>query len=109
MKNHTAQFVPCTPMACFNLIVREFGNNEAALVNKKVCILGRSNIVGMPLFLLLNKKNMIVSMCHSYMDESDRKDMVSKADVVVSCAGVTGLIKADWVKEGAIVIDVGIN
>lgn len=60
MKNHSPFFIPCTPLACYNLILRQFGNNEAALVNKKVCILGRSNIVGMPLFLLLNKKNMLI-------------------------------------------------
>ena len=63
----------------------------------------------MPLYLLLNNYNAFIRVCHSFTPPSLLKETVQHADVVISAAGVPSLIKADWVKEGAVVIDVGIN
>lgn len=68
---------------------------------------GRSNIVGMPLALLLNRKNATVSLCHSKTPEIE--EYVRQADIFVSAVGQPGFFKGAWFKEGAIAIDVGIN
>jgi methylenetetrahydrofolate dehydrogenase (NADP+) / methenyltetrahydrofolate cyclohydrolase len=70
-------------------------------------VLGRSNIVGMPVSLLLVRANATVTICHSRT--RDLKDVVRSADVLVAAVGRAEMVKGDWIKPGAVVIDVGVN
>lgn len=103
--NNTARsFVPCTPLGCYRLL-QEIGFE---LHGANVAIVGRSDIVGKPLaMLLLLKGNASVSMVHS--KSKNPQQITKQADLIVSAAGVPLLITPDWVKPGAVVIDVGIN
>ena len=78
-------------------------------MGKKVCIVGRSNIVGMPLSLLLAKQDCCVAVCHSKTPLDELITQVQKADIVVACCGDAEFIQASWVKQDAIIIDVGIT
>ncbi|MGB9682001.1 MAG: bifunctional methylenetetrahydrofolate dehydrogenase/methenyltetrahydrofolate cyclohydrolase FolD [bacterium] len=95
--------VPCTPLGIVELIRRE--NIEVR--GKKAVIVGRSNLVGKPLFHLLLSMDATVTVCHS--KTKDLKEETSQADILVVAVGVPRLIKKDMVKPGAVVIDVGIN
>ena len=80
------------------------------LEGKKICLIGRSNIVGMPLFLLLTQRhNANVTMCHSKTREEDIKKSVREAEIVIAACGVPNFVKAEWLGEGQTVIDVGIT
>ncbi|NLE92460.1 MAG: bifunctional methylenetetrahydrofolate dehydrogenase/methenyltetrahydrofolate cyclohydrolase FolD, partial [Chloroflexi bacterium] len=96
-------FVPCTPAGCMALLERA----GAKLSGANAVVLGRSNIVGMPVALLLVKANATVTICHSRT--RDLPSVVREADVIVAAIGQPEFVKKDWVKPGAIVIDVGIN
>ena len=72
-------------------------------------LIGRSNIVGMPMYLLLNKYDAFVTVCFSKTSEAQLSEAVSQADIVIASCGVPGLIKARWVKADSVVVDVGIN
>ena len=74
---------------------------------KRAVIVGRSNIVGMPAAMLLNKRDATVTICHSATE--DMADIVRQADIVIAAAGQAQLIKASWLKPGAALIDVGTN
>ena len=93
---------PCTPAGVMKLL-EEVGCN---LTGKKAVVVGRSNIVGKPMALMLLQANATVTMCHS---KSDLAREVPQADVVVAAVGVAELIKGEWIKPGAVVIDVGMN
>lgn len=102
---HTADaFVPCTPAGCMLMIKDEVGPD---LSGKNAVVIGRSNIVGKPMASLLLQANATVTITHSRT--KDLQQVVSGADIVVAAVGRPGMVKADWVKTGAIVIDVGIN
>ena len=95
--------VPCTPQGCVELLDRsgvELGGKTAAVV-------GRSNLVGLPIAMLLMHRDATVTVVHS--KTPDPSEVVSKADVVIAAAGRAGIVRGDWIKEGAVVIDVGIN
>jgi len=79
----------------------------AKLDGAKAVILGRSNIVGMPIALLLLKANATVTICHSHTP--DLASETRQADILIAAIGQPELVRADWVKLGAVVIDVGIN
>lgn len=96
--------IPCTPDGCLYLINQTIGDN---LRGKKAVVLGSSNIVGSPVAKLLSLKKCTVTIANS--STKNLKAECLDADIIVSAAGVPGLVKADMVKEGAIVIDVGIN
>jgi len=96
-------FVACTPLG----VMKMFEEYEIELRGKDVCVVGASNIVGKPMASLLLNAEATVTITHIYT--KDLKAHTSKADVVVVGVGVPGLIKEDMVKEGAIVIDIGIN
>ena len=96
-------FVPCTPLGVMKMF-KEYGID---LEGKDVCVVGASNIVGKPMASLLLNANATVTVTHIHT--KDLKAHTSKADIVVVGVGVPGLIKEDMVKEGAIVIDIGIN
>jgi len=94
---------PCTPFGVMELL-REYGISAAG---KHCVVLGRSNIVGKPMTLLLLRDNGTVTVCHS--KTPDLREQCLQADILVSAVGRTGLVTADMVKEGAVVIDVAMN
>jgi len=102
-KGREPVFIPCTPAGCMVLLERA----GAQLSGANAVVLGRSNIVGMPVALLLVKANATVTICHSRT--RDLPSVVREADVLVAAIGQPEFVKRDWVKPGAIVIDVGIN
>lgn len=96
-------FQPCTPGGIMEML-KEYGINPAG---KRCVVLGRSNIVGKPMAMLLLHGNGTVVMCHS--KTPDIKELAASADILVSAVGKVGLVTADMVKEGAVVIDVAMN
>ena len=96
-------FAPCTPAGIIELIER----SGISLEGKNCTVIGRSNIVGKPMSMLLLHKNATVTICHSRT--KNLAEVVSRADVVVAAVGKAKFVTADMVKEGAVVIDVGIN
>jgi 5,10-methylene-tetrahydrofolate dehydrogenase/methenyl tetrahydrofolate cyclohydrolase len=95
--------VPCTPDGCLKIL--DFYDIEIS--GKHCIIVGRSNIVGMPLSLLLLHRNATVTICHSRT--KDLQEQVKRADIIFAACGRTQMIKKNWVKEGAVVVDIGIN
>ena len=96
-------FVPCTPAGVMELI-KESGID---VTGKECVIVGRSNIVGKPMSMLLLHKNGTVTVCHS--KTVDLAEKTKRADILVAAVGIPEFIKGDMIKEGAVVIDVGIN
>ena len=94
---------PCTPSG----IMRLFDDYNVELSGKKAVVIGRSNIVGKPMAVMLLEKNATVTICHSRT--SDLQEEAKNADVLISAVGRAEMVKASWVKEGAIVVDVGMN
>ena len=95
--------VPCTPAGCAELLQR----SGVAVSGKEVVVLGRSNIVGMPVAHLLQSMDATVTVCHSRT--ADLASHCRRADIVVAAIGRAELVQGDWLKPGAVVIDVGIN
>tara|TARA_B100001057_G_scaffold105899_1_gene103497 strand:+ start:586 stop:1431 length:846 start_codon:yes stop_codon:yes gene_type:complete len=95
--------VPCTPLGCY-LMIKKI---EPNLNGKKAVIVGRSNLNGKPMAQLLLKENCTVTITHS--KTKDLKAECLEADIIVAAVGIPELVKGDWVKKDAIVIDVGIN
>ena len=95
--------VPCTPLGCYLLIKKV----EANLSGKKAVIVGRSNLNGKPMTQLLLKENCTVTITHS--KTKDLRAECLEADIIVAAVGIPELVKGDWIKKDAIVIDVGIN
>jgi methylenetetrahydrofolate dehydrogenase (NADP+)/methenyltetrahydrofolate cyclohydrolase len=96
-------FVPCTPLGCLRLVQAELGD----LSGKSAVVIGRSNIVGKPMALLLLQQNCTVTIAHSRT--RDLQEVVRGADIVVAAVGRPKMVTGDWLKPGACVIDVGIN
>ncbi len=96
-------FLPCTPAGIMELLIRSGIN----LVGKECVVVGRSNIVGKPIAMLLLHSNATVTICHS--KTRNLKEICRRADVLVVAVGKPKFINADYVKDGAVVIDVGIN
>lgn len=96
-------FLPCTPAGIMEMLA--YMNIDVC--GKECVVIGRSNIVGKPMAMLLLHKNATVTVCHS--KTKDLKAVTSRADVLVSAVGRAGFVTADMVKEGAVVIDVGMN
>jgi methylenetetrahydrofolate dehydrogenase (NADP+)/methenyltetrahydrofolate cyclohydrolase len=96
-------FVPCTPLGCLMLLKDELGD----LSGMEAVVVGRSNIVGKPMAQLLLGENCTVTMAHSRTH--DLASVVHRADIVVAAVGRPEMIKGEWIKPGATVIDVGIN
>ena len=97
-------FVPCTPAGCMLMIEDQLGKDLSGL---NAVVVGRSNIVGKPMASLLLKANATVTICHSRT--ADLAAVCRQADILVAAVGRPEMIKGDWVKPGAVVIDVGIN
>ena len=96
-------FVPCTPLGCLMLLQDALGD----LSGKEAVVIGRSNIVGKPMAQLLLNANATVTIAHSRT--ADLPAVVRRADIVVAAVGRPEMIRGDWLKPGAVVIDVGIN
>lgn len=103
MKGREPLFVPCTPKGCMELLSR----SGVTVKGKRAVVVGRSNIVGLPVSLLLLKADATVSVVHSRTP--DPESIVREADIVIAAAGQAMMIKGDWIKPGAAVIDVGTN
>jgi methylenetetrahydrofolate dehydrogenase (NADP+)/methenyltetrahydrofolate cyclohydrolase len=95
--------VPCTPFGCILMLKEELGD----LSGQRAVIVGRSNIVGKPMAALLLAESCTVSICHSRTH--DLEERCREADILVAAVGRPEMIRGDWVKPGAVVIDVGIN
>ncbi len=95
--------VPCTPLGCLLLLQKI----EKNLSGKHAVIIGRSNLNGKPMAQLLLKENCTVTVTHS--KTKNLKEECLKADILIAAVGVANLVKKDWVKDGSIIIDVGIN
>jgi 5,10-methylene-tetrahydrofolate dehydrogenase/methenyl tetrahydrofolate cyclohydrolase len=102
-KGRDPLFVPCTPAGCIYLLEHEIPSLEGT----NAVVLGRSNIVGMPVALLLVRANATVTICHSR--SRDLPGIVRQADVLVAAVGKPEMVRGDWIKPGAVIIDVGIN
>ncbi|MBX7146303.1 MAG: bifunctional methylenetetrahydrofolate dehydrogenase/methenyltetrahydrofolate cyclohydrolase FolD [Alphaproteobacteria bacterium] len=97
------ELVPCTPLGCLKLLKHFLGN----LSGKKSVIIGRSNIVGKPMALLLLQENCTVTITHSYTQNLAQE--CQQADIIIAAIGKPNFVKAEWVKENSVIIDVGIN
>jgi len=102
-KGREPLFVPCTPAGCIVLLKKAGAQLEGA----RAVVVGRSNIVGMPAALLLVKENATVTICHSRT--RDLPSVCREADVLIAAIGRPEMIRGDWIKPGAYVIDVGVN
>lgn len=96
-------FLPCTPAGCIDLI----DSTGVSIEGKRCVVIGRSNIVGKPMAMLLLHRNGTVTICHSRT--KDLKEICKQADILVAAVGKPNFVTADMVKEGAVVIDVGMN
>jgi 5,10-methylene-tetrahydrofolate dehydrogenase/methenyl tetrahydrofolate cyclohydrolase len=103
MKGREPTFTPATPTGCM-VLLEEAGAN---LNGANAVVIGRSNIVGLPMALMLMKANATVTVCHSRTRNTP--DIVKQADIVIAAIGQAEYVKGSWLKEGAIVIDVGTN
>ena len=103
MKGRKPLFVPCTPAGCIELLVR----SGVEIKGAETVVLGRSNIVGLPVSMLLLHRDATVTICHSR--SRDLPAICRRADILVAAVGQPKMVKGDWVKPGAAVIDVGIN
>jgi methylenetetrahydrofolate dehydrogenase (NADP+)/methenyltetrahydrofolate cyclohydrolase len=95
--------VPCTPFGCLHLLKQELGS----IAGLSAVVVGRSNIVGKPMAQLLIAESATVTVAHS--KTRDLPDVVRRADIVVAAVGCPEMLRGDWIKPGATVIDVGIN
>tara|TARA_Y100000389_G_C17409930_1_gene490266 strand:+ start:136 stop:1023 length:888 start_codon:yes stop_codon:yes gene_type:complete len=97
-------FVPCTPAGCMLMIEDHLGNDLSGM---QATVVGRSNIVGKPMANLLLQANATITICHSRT--KDLPAVLKNSDIVVAAVGIPEMIKGEWIKPGAVVIDVGIN
>jgi methylenetetrahydrofolate dehydrogenase (NADP+)/methenyltetrahydrofolate cyclohydrolase len=102
--NTASAFVPCTPAGCMLMIEDQLGKDLSGL---NAVIIGRSNIVGKPMASLLLKAHATVTICHSRT--KDLPQVARNGDILVAAVGRPRMVKGDWIKPGAVVIDVGIN
>lgn len=103
MKRREPLFVPCTPKGCIELLDR----TGVKIEGKRAVVLGRSNIVGLPVAMLLLHRNATLTICHSRTQ--DLPGVVRQADILIAAVGRAEMVRGDWVKPGVVVIDVGIN
>lgn len=103
MQGRTPLFVSCTPRGCIELLLR----SNIDIKGKHAVVIGRSNIVGTPVAMLLQRHQATVTVVHSYTPNP--AEVTQRADIVIAAVGVAHLVRGDWIKPGAVVIDVGIN
>ncbi|MCB0044959.1 MAG: bifunctional methylenetetrahydrofolate dehydrogenase/methenyltetrahydrofolate cyclohydrolase FolD [Caldilineaceae bacterium] len=103
MKGRDPLFVPCTPKGCIELLDR----TGVTIDGKNAVVLGRSNIVGLPVAMLLLHRNATLTICHSRTQNIP--GVIRQADILIAAVGRAEMVKGDWIKPGAVVIDVGVN
>ncbi|XP_022924998.1 bifunctional protein FolD 1, mitochondrial-like isoform X1 [Cucurbita moschata] len=103
MRGREPLFLPCTPKGCIELLIR----SGVEISGKRAVVIGRSNIVGLPTSLLLQRHHATVSIVHAFTRNPEQ--ITREADIVVAAAGVPNLVRGSWLKPGAVVIDVGTN
>ncbi|KZV26729.1 hypothetical protein F511_34327 [Dorcoceras hygrometricum] len=103
MRDREPLFVPCTPKGCIELLHR-YG---VAIKGKRAVVIGRSNIVGMPAALLLQREDATVTIVHSRTKNPE--EITREADIVISAVGQPNMVRGSWIKPGSVIIDVGIN
>lgn len=103
MEGKEPLFIPCTPKGCIEILLR----TGVEIMSKKAVVIGRSNIVGTPMALLLQRHHATVSTVNAHTNNPET--ITREADILVSAAGVPNLVRGSWIKPGAIVIDVGTN
>jgi 5,10-methylene-tetrahydrofolate dehydrogenase/methenyl tetrahydrofolate cyclohydrolase len=103
MKRREPLFVPGTPKGCIELLDR----TGVKIEGKHAVVLGRSNIVGLPVAMLLLHRNATLTICHSRTQ--DLPGIVRQADILIAAVGRAEMVRGDWIKPGAVVIDVGVN
>lgn len=103
MRGRDPLYVPCTPKGCVELLKR----SGVKISGARAVVVGRSNIVGLPAALLLQRDDATVTMVHSRT--ANAQQLCAEADIVIAACGRAEMIKDDWIKPGAAVIDVGIN
>lgn len=103
MKRRDPLYVPCTPKGCIELLDR----SGIEIAGRHAVVLGRSNIVGLPVAMLLLHRNATLTVCHSRT--ADLPAIVRQADILVAAVGRAEMVRGDWIKPGAAVIDVGVN
>ena len=103
LSNREPMFIPCTPLGCLKI----FEYENITLIGKYVVVIGKSNIVGLPIALLLLQKGATVTVCHR--ETKDIQLHTKQADIIISACGQPEMIKKSWLKEGVIVIDIGTN
>ncbi|VVB02630.1 unnamed protein product [Arabis nemorensis] len=101
MRGREPLFVSCTPKGCVELLIR----SGVEIAGKNAVVIGRSNIVGLPMSLLLQRHDATVSTVHAF--SKDPEHITREADIVVAAAGIPNLVRGSWLKPGAVVIDVG--
>ncbi|WCJ38122.1 Bifunctional protein FolD [Euphorbia peplus] len=103
MRGREPLFVPCTPKGCIKLLHR-YG---VEIKGKRAAVIGRSNIVGMPAALLLQREDATISIVHSRTKNPE--EITRQADIIIAAVGQPNMVKGNWIKPGAVIIDVGIN
>ncbi|XVE73894.1 hypothetical protein DITRI_Ditri11bG0155300 [Diplodiscus trichospermus] len=103
MRGRDPLFVPCTPKGCIELLHR-YGVD---IKGKRAVVIGRSNIVGMPAALLLQREDATVTIVHSRTKNPE--EITRQADIIISAVGQPNMVRGSWIKPGAVIIDVGIN
>lgn len=103
LKGEEPAFLPCTPTGIMELIL----STGIEIKGKEAVVVGRSNIVGKPIAIMLLQKHATVTICHSRTE--DLPGVCRRADILVAAVGKPKMIKSDWIKKGAVVIDVGMN
>jgi len=103
MERREPLFIPCTPLGCFELL-KEY---KIEIEGKEVVVIGKSNIVGLPMALIMMKEMATVTVCHKMTKNIE--EHTKRADILIVGVGVGHMVKKDWVKVGAVVIDIGIN
>mgnify|MGYP001163508982 FL=1 len=101
--NREKEFVPCTPLGCIELL--DYYNIQ--IKRAHTVIIGSSQVVGLPLSMMLLQRGATVTLCN--INTVNIQEHTKRADILISCCGVPQLVKEEWVKEGVIIIDVGIN
>ena len=107
LKKQYPQFFSCCPLACLHLLHSVIPSKDLSGI--KVTICGSSNNVGLPLFLLLNRNNATVSLCHQRTSHADLLQYLKGSDIVITAIGKAKYFQGEWFKPGAIILDVGIN
>lgn len=102
-QNRDINIIPCTPQGCIDMIDYYDINVEGLTIT----IIGTSNLVGLPLSMLLLQRGATISLCN--INTKDIKLHTIESDMIITCCGVANMVKSDWIKQGVIIIDIGIN